>query len=379
MRSFKRILCVLVACALGLSFLAPYASAEPNALPSVSARSALLISSEDGAVLYEKNPDERLGPASTTKLMTALTVLSLVPDPDTVVTIPREAVGIEGSSVYLCEGERLSVRDLLYALLLSSANDAATALAITSAGSVEAFCDEMNSLASLWGLRNTHFENPHGLAHENHYTTARDLSEIARRVLDDALLSDVVATYKHTIPLDQTPDARLLVNHNRLLRTYEGAIGMKTGYTKATGRTLVSAAERDGLSLIAVTLDAPDDWRDHAAMLDFGFSSYERVTLFEAGEFCHSLPVVGGASDTVTLKNTAPISMILPRERSEHSISVLSDARFAYATVREGDLLATLRVDCEGRTAEAPLVASETVASPQKRGLWERLLAFLRR
>ena len=379
MRFFQKVLCVLVACALGLSFLALYASAEPNSLPSVSARSAILISAEDGAVLYAKNPDERLGPASTTKLMTALTVLSLVSDPDTAVTIPREAVGIEGSSVYLCEGERLSVRQLLYALLLSSANDAATALAITSAGSVESFCDKMNSLASLWGLNDTHFENPHGLSHKNHYTTARDLSAIARRVLDDALLSGIVATYKHTIPLDQTPDARLLVNHNRLLRTYEGAIGMKTGYTKATGRTLVSAAERDGLSLIAVTLDAPDDWRDHTAMLDFGFSSYERVTLFEAGEFCHSLPVVGGASDTVVLKNTSPISMILPRERSEHSVSVLSDARFAYATVCEGEVLATLRVACEGKTAETPLVASETVTAPKKQGFWERLLSFFRR
>ncbi len=154
---------------------------------------------------------------------------------------------------------------------------------------------------------------------------------------------------------------------------------MKTGFTKATGRTLVSAAERGGLRLVAVTLNAPDDWRDHTAMLDFGFASYERVTLFDAGEFSLSFPVVGGISDSVTLKNAEPISMVLPRERSDAVCTVLSDARFAYASVCEGDALASLLVECEGKTAEAPLVASEMIAMPKKQGLWERLLSFFRR
>ncbi len=356
----------------------PIARAEPLSLPSVSAKSAILVSADHGEVYYAKNPDERLGPASTTKLMTALTVLSLVSDPDTAVKIPREAVGIEGSSIYLVEGELLSVRELLFALLLSSANDAATALAVFSAGSVAAFCDEMNNLASSWGLRNTHFENPHGLSHENHYTSARDLSEIARRVLDDPLLSEIVATYKKTIPMDGTPDARLLVNHNRLLRTYEGAIGMKTGFTKATGRTLVSAAEREGLRLISVTLDAPDDWRDHTAMLDFGFASYERVTLLDASEFCYSMPVVGGVEDTVLLTNAEPITMILPKERKDASFSVRSDARFAYAAVLEGDVLAELFVECEGRSVSVPLVASKGVSIPEEPSLWKKFVSFFR-
>lgn len=381
MRIFQKFLCVLVALCVGLSFLAPSAEADAVSLPQVSARSAILISADDGEVFYAKNPDERLGPASTTKLMTALTVRSFFSDPDVSVKIPKEAVGIEGSSIYLCEGETLSVRELLFALLLSSANDAATALAITSAGSVEAFCDKMNALANEWGLKNTHFENPHGLSHEGHYTTARDLAEIARRALDDPLLSEIVATYKKTIPMDGTPDARLLVNHNRLLRTYEGAIGMKTGFTRATGRTLVSAAERDGLRLVAVTLNAPDDWRDHTAMLDFGFSSYERVTLVEAGEFCHSLPVVGGVTDSVTLKNSEPITLILPKDRADAVCTVLSDARFAYATVREGEVLATLRVECEGKTCSVELIASKSIQSktPEKQGFWKKLLSFFRR
>ena len=376
-RFFQKICSVLVAFCVGLLIPVPIARAEPLSLPSVSAKSAILVNVEDGSVYYEKTPDERLGPASTTKLMTALTVRSLISAPDTVVKIPKEAVGIEGSSIYLCEGELLSVRELLFALLLSSANDAATALAITSAGSVEAFCDEMNALADAFELTNTHFENPHGLAHENHYTTARDLATIARRVLDDPLLSEIVATYKTTIPHDGVPNTRLLVNHNRLLRTYEGAIGMKTGFTRATGRTLVSAAERDGLCLVAVTLNAPDDWRDHTAMLDFGFSAYERVTLLEAGEFDFEMPVVGGTSASVSLTNAEPIVMTLPKRRGDAVFTVCSNMRFAYASVVCGDVLASLSVECEGKTLSVPLVATDDIPTPPKKSLWERLLALL--
>ncbi|MBQ2999092.1 MAG: D-alanyl-D-alanine carboxypeptidase [Clostridia bacterium] len=379
-RVLKKIFCILLALLAGASLLAHLflpTNALPLSLPSVSARSAILLCAEDGSVFFEKNPDERLGPASTTKLMTALTVLSLVEDPDTAVKIPREAVGIEGSSIYLVAGEMLTVRELLWALLLSSANDAATALAVFSAGSVENFCEKMNALADEWGLQNTHFSNPHGLSDDDHYTTARDLASIARRVLDDPLLSGIVATYKKTIPMDGTPDARLLVNHNRLLRTYEGAIGMKTGFTKATGRTLVSAAERGGMTLIAVTLNAPDDWRDHTAMLDFGFASYECVTL-DAGALTYEMPVVGGVSDSVVLSNAEPISMILPKSREPISRRVEAVSRFAYAPVSEGAPLATLAVACEGKVASAELVTTEVVASkaPEKLGFFERIRRF---
>ncbi len=383
LRVLKKIFCILLALLAGASLLAQLflpTNALPLSLPSVSARSAILICAEDGSVFFEKNPDERLGPASTTKLMTALTVLSLWENPDEAVTIPPEAVGIEGSSIYLVAGETLTVRELLFALLLSSANDAATALAIITAGSVASFCAKMNELASEWGLTNTHFENPHGLSHENHYTTARDLSKIARRALDDSLLREIVATYKKTIPLDGTPDVRLLVNHNKLLRTYEGAIGMKTGFTKATGRTLVSAAERDGMTLIAVTLNAPDDWRDHASMLDFGFASYERVTL-EAGAFTYEMPVVGGVFETVALANAEPISMVLPKSREAETYRVEAISRFAYAPVSEGDPLATLVVTCEEKTASAELIATESVAAkiPEKLGFFEKIRRFFKK
>ena len=344
---------------------------------AVSARSAILLDAQTGRVLYEKRADQQSLIASTTKIMTALVVCEQMNVLDRV-RIPEQAVGIEGSSIYLVAGETLTVRELLFALLLSSANDAATALAICSAGSVENFCAKMNALADEWGLQNTHFSNPHGLSRDDHYTTARDLASIARRVLDDPLLRDIVATYKKTIPLDGTPDVRLLVNHNKLLRTYDGAIGMKTGFTKATGRTLVSAAERGGMTLISVTLNAPDDWRDHAAMLDFGFASYECVTL-EAGAFTYEMPVVGGASETVTLANAEPISMILPKSRGEFSSRVESVSRFAYAPVSKEDPLATLTLTCEGKVASAELVATESVVAkmPEKLGFFEKIRRLL--
>ncbi len=379
-RLFKRIFAgslVLPLCVwLGLSPVAVPAERDTVSSPTVSAECAILMSGESGAVYYEKNADKKMGPASTTKLMTALVAMKHA-TPDQVVTVRKEATGIEGSSVYLTEGERLTLRELLYALLLSSANDAAVAIAIAVGGSVEAFCDLMNQEAQSMGLENTHFQNPHGLADEEHYTSARDLGIIAREVLTVPLLREIVSTYKTTISLHGEKDQRLLVNHNKLLRTYRGAIGMKTGFTKKTGRTLVSAAERDGLLLIAVTLNAPDDWRDHTAMLDYGFASYEAVTFAAAGSFCFQLPVTGGERESVTLTNAEPLCMILPRNRGEERIQVLGTARFAYAPVAADESFGSVVVFCEGQSVSSELISSHSVrARPHKKSLKERLADF---
>lgn len=382
MRLFRSALSLFLACAIGLCFCADIRalpSSAPAPLPSVSARGAILMDAEDGSVYFEQNADAPMGPASTTKLMTALVVSELC-DPERVVTIPPEAVGIEGSSIYLVQGEELTVRELLYALLLSSANDAATALAIAASGSIEAFCAQMNETAERLGLMQTHFENPHGLSHEHHVTTARELASIAREVLRVPLLRQIVATYKYTIPHDGIDDRRLLVNHNKLLRSYEGAIGMKTGFTKSTGRTLVSAAERDGLTLIAVTLDAPDDWRDHRAMLDYGFASFEKVTLANAGEFRYTMPICGAERSTATLTNPEPITLTLPRGYGEPTYTVESRFRFLFCSVKQGEPIGTLTVSCEGKTACSPLVAACDVPSAirEKNTPLRRLLNFFK-
>ena len=222
--------------------------------------------------------------------MTALVVCELIPL-DQAVSIPKNAVGTEGSSVYLQEGEILTIKELLAALLLESANDAAAALAIVTAGSIENFAKKCNEKAAELGLKSSNFTNPHGLYDENHYTTAYDLAIITAYALKEPTIREIVATKKLQIPLGITEHnpfgqgTRYLKNHNKMLSTYEGAIGVKTGFTKKSGRCLVSAAEKNGLTLIAVTLNAPDDWKDHTAMLDFGFENFEYRTFFAKNAF----------------------------------------------------------------------------------------------
>ena len=366
---------LILVLALMLTFNASASFCRVNAAPALSAKSAVLIDADTGEILFESNARQRMGMASTTKIMTALTVVSLA-EVDTVVSIPREAVGIEGSSVYLCEGETLTVEQLLYALLLSSANDAATALAIHTAGSVEAFASRMNERALSLGLNGTHFVNPHGLYDEQHYTTAYDLAIIAREAMKNDVLRKIFSTYKKELPMCGEPNGRLAVNHNKLLRSYDGAIGIKTGFTKKTGRCLVSAAERDGLTLICVTLNAPDDWRDHTAMLDYGFENFCRVVIADIGEYKYSMPLTGADGDSVILTNTEKLCLTLPREYGNAKYSVSSHCRFLFAPVNKGYVCAEVTVTVDGVSVSSPLAVSEYTAAKHKpRGFWNKLFA----
>ncbi len=328
------LLCALPALsAFGAIEASPEAALPPptTAAPAVSAACAALFDPTSGCFLHLKNADERRAMASTTKIMTALVVLNYC-DLGQTIKVPREAVGIEGSSIYLFENEEITVKTLLYALLLNSANDAAVALALHTAGSVDAFAALMNEQAAALGLRNTHFTNPHGLYDEAHYTTARELALITAAAMKNSTFAEIVATKRYSVPQNGTDATRLFLNHNRLLRTYEGAIGVKTGFTKKSGRCLVSAAERNGLTLIAVTLDAPSDWRDHGALFDWGFSEYEG--------FCPTpeavtLPVVGGVATEVELLPDGQVSLTLPRAHGEITVTVEAP-RFLFAGF-EGD------------------------------------------
>ncbi len=370
----KKLLILFITAVL-LSHTAVFLCRADASPPSLSAQSAILIEERSGLTLFERNAKARMGMASTTKIMTALTALSLC-ELDDVVTVSDKAVGIEGSSIYLCAEERLTVEELLYATLLSSANDAAAALAIYCCDSVEAFSEEMNRLARELGAYDTHFVNPHGLDHEEHYTTAYDLALITRAALGDDRLAKIFATYKKSLPFDGEPNKRLAVNHNKLLKSYEGAIGVKTGFTKKTGRCLVSAATRDGMTLIAVTLNAPDDWRDHTAMLDYGFENFERRVLFDTGEFLYSFPVSGGVADTVTLSNTQPIALTLRKEQPSPEASVLSHLRFVTAPVSRGRVIGSVCVTASNETCASPLAAVDEVSSRdsvKQKGLFQRI------
>ncbi len=359
---------------------AAYPSAEP---PGISAASAILVDM-DGTVLYERASDKRMSPASTTKIMTALTVLRGGYDLSEAVPIPADAVGVEGSSVYLYAGEELMLSELLDAMLLESANDAAAAIALHIGGTTEGFAAMMNETAEAIGLHDSHFMNPHGLDHEQHYTTARALAEMTRAALEYPAFRETVSTYKKEIPLKGSEGVRLLVNHNRLLKSLDGCIGVKTGFTKKSGRCLVSACERDGLTLICVTLNAPDDWNDHTALYEWGFSRLTRVVLSEVGEQFTALPVVGadggdGTVQTVAVRNEEALSVTMPRAHGEIRKTVQLP-RFLYAPVTAGERVGSVVYTSDGRElGRLTLYASESAALYQKPSLIETLIHLFKK
>lgn len=228
----------------------------------VSATAAVLMDADMGQVLYEKNGDRQMLIASTTKIMTALVVLEHAA-PDDVITVTPNHMA-EGSSMYLRAGETVRVEELLYGLLLCSGNDAALALT-ECAGGLTPFVALMNEKAAALGMAHTSFANPNGLDADGHYSTARDMAVLAAAAVENPTFRRICSSRSVTI------GQRTMENHNRLLRQVEGCVGLKTGYTQAAGRTLVSCAERDGCRLVAVTLQDGNDWADHAALYDYGF------------------------------------------------------------------------------------------------------------
>ncbi|MBQ3483333.1 MAG: D-alanyl-D-alanine carboxypeptidase [Clostridia bacterium] len=353
----------------------PEAEVPQIAIPATSAASMVLLDASSGTLLAAHNADERRPMASTTKIMTALVVLECA-DLDATVTVPPEAVGVEGSSIYLFRGEQITVRTLLYALMLSSANDAAAALALHTSGSISAFADRMNQKAAALGLTNTHFCNPHGLQDAAHYTTARDLAHLAAAALANPTFAEIVSTRRYSAPQNDTDAARLFLNHNRLLRTYEGAIGVKTGFTKSSGRCLVSAAERNGLRLVAVTLHDPNDWRDHAALLDWGFSQY---VSFTAAPDTISLPVVGGTVGEVTLAPASTPTLTLPAAHGAVKCTVEAP-RFLFAGVAKGTVVGrAIYYLGDEVLCEIPLLTETDAPTPPAPSLWERIKRFFAR
>lgn len=265
-----------------------------------SAKSAILIEADHGSVIYEKNASQRLTMASTTKIMTAICAIE-EGNPEKKVKIAPEAVGVEGSSIYLKHGEELTLRELVYGLMLNSGNDAAVAIACAVSGDVKSFAELMNKKAKKIGVKNTQFKNPNGLDEEGHYTTAADLAAITAYALKNEEFRKIVSTYQTTITGNDEAPKRFLTNHNKLLKRYEGCIGVKTGFTKKSGRCLVSAAERNGVTLVAVTLSAPDDWTDHTNMLNYGFEHVHSKTMAKEGEVLSTLEVKNGIEDKVNI------------------------------------------------------------------------------
>jgi len=333
---------------------------------ALSARSAVVLDCASGRILFSQNGNEKRGMASTTKIMTAITALENT-DLSKTVTISPTASGVEGSSMYLAKGEKLTLEELVYGLMLVSGNDAATAIAEAVSGSVEKFSGLMNEKASKIGAINTSFTNPHGLSDENHYTTALDLAKITAYALENPKFAEIVSTKIKKLPQSEGGIARTLVNHNKFLNMYEGCIGVKTGFTKATGRCLVTAVEKDGMKLVCVTLNAPDDWNDHKELYNKAFSEYLPYQIKSSGEKITDAKIKRGTADTVPL--VASEDIFIPLKSGEEQlikteIRVFEDLS---APVAKGDTLGSIDVSLDGKLlAEFPLIAGQDIAEKKQ-------------
>ena len=339
----------------------------PLDVAAVSAQKAYVLDAVSGRVLYEKNADQHSLIASTTKIMTALIVCEQCNVLDRM-RIPKEAVGIEGSSMYLKEGEVLTLQELLYGLMLSSGNDAAVALAIYCGGTVEGFAELMNDKARILGLKNTHFENPNGLDSPGHYSTARDLAVLAAYAMENPIFYKTVSA--KTVKVGE----RHLSNHNKLLWKVDGADGVKTGFTKSAGRILVSSATRDGRRIIAVTINDPADWNDHATLLEEGFARYTLKTLVSAGDTVGTVEVIGGDNCRVEIKAAEDFSY--PVAEGENLCLALPGPGFVYAPAVEGSDAGFVYVLLGGKAVgKVPAVYGATVeqTKTEEKDIWKKL------
>lgn len=318
----------------------------------LSAHSAIVLCADTGDVIFEQNADERMLIASITKIMTAIVVIENA-DLDAQIVIKPEWSAIEGSSMYANPGQSYTVRELLYGMMLNSGNDAAAALACTVCGDESTFVEKMNETASRLGMDNSSFRNPHGLDEDGHYSTARDMARLTAYCMENDDFRDIASTNCAVIK------GVTYYNHNRLLREYEGCIGVKTGYTMAAGRTLVSCAERNGMRLVCVTLSAPDDWNDHKYLLDKAFSDY-RIASYSPDSFKVTLDVASSAASTAEAIPQNEIKLLV---RSDDELDIKLEApRILFAGGIEGERIGKISLFVNGSlAAQENLVYTEDV------------------
>lgn len=265
-------------------FLMPFLSA-PNinfaSAMSSSAKAMCVLETGSKRIIYSKNENEKLPMASTTKVMTAITVIQNCNDLDEYIQVDDAAIGVEGTSIYLRKDETVRIKDLLYGLMLRSGNDAATALACRVGGSVSGFAKLMNDLAKKIGAENSNFTNPHGLHDENHYTTAYDLSLITGYALNNPIFKEIVSTKSYAIEETNKSKKRYLTNKNKLLASLEGCCGVKTGFTKKAGRCLVSAIERDDATYVCVVLNCGPMFEESADLLNSAYDNYKNIKIID--------------------------------------------------------------------------------------------------
>lgn len=355
----------------------PPARANAAGAPEVEAKAAVLMDGASGRILYAKNAHLPLPPASTTKIMTAILALENGRLGDRV-CVSRRAAETAEASIWLEEGEELSLEDLLYALLLQSANDAAVAIAEHIGGSQEEFVALMNRRARELGARQTHYANPHGLDDPQHYSTAYDLAVLARHALALPDFRRFVSTPKKTIPWPGHPWDRVLYNRNRLLQgseAYPGAIGVKTGYTQKAGSCLVAAARRNNLELIAVVLNSPNMYQEIKSLLDYGFACYQPTLVAAGNEHLAVLPVSRGKARRVGIVPEKDVLVALRPGEERRLITVLTLPERLEAPISRGQVVGKLQVRLgDEALTTVDLVAGKTVS---RRSFWSYFVEAL--
>ncbi len=342
---------------LAISFL--FSVSAISADFDVSASSAVLMVADTGEVVFEKNAHIKRGVASTTKIMTAL-ITAEQRTPMRLVITTDKMVNVEGTSMGLKAGDKVTFHDLIYGMLLASGNDAANTAAISIAGSIEKFAALMNEKAKEIGMTNTNFVTPSGLDDENHYSTAYDMALLGCHALENNFFKEACSSVSAKLCYGNEPYARYLSNHNRLLKEYEGALGIKTGFTKKSGRCLVSAAEKNGVMLVCVTLNAPDDWNDHKKLLNYGF---EHVTQKNIDIQLPSLEIAGGSSADVSLELIEPIKVAsyCSADQFEAQIKIKG---LEFAPVRCGETAGEVRLILDGKIiSNTPVIVTDNVSA----------------
>jgi D-alanyl-D-alanine carboxypeptidase (penicillin-binding protein 5/6) len=325
---------------------------------TIDATSCILIDAATGRVLYENNAHEALPPASTTKTLTALLALESGIALDEKITLPDDFVNVGESGINLESGETLTMEDLLYALMLRSANDAAQAIAFAVSGSEEAFVEKMNVRTAELGLTDSHWENPHGLDAENHLTSAYDLAMIAREAITIPFFNELIATDRWSLPWAANDSDRVLYNHNQFLTLYEGADGIKTGYTSLAGNCLVASATRDGMRLIGVVMNCPDQthYAQMTLLMDYGFENYEPLTLAKSGDVMGTVKINQGNLSEVEAVLTDDIVIAVANGETLTANPKPALPRTVDAPCNNDTQIGSVSYqDAEGNTVTAPL------------------------
>ena len=374
----KRSILCIVAIVSFLFFTATDVSAF--SVYELSAKSAVLIDAQTGTIITGKNEYQTLPMASTTKIMSALLLIESG-DLDTEFKVDNSAIMVEGSSMGLCEDDIVTKRALCYGMLLPSGNDAANETAVLLAGSPGKFADMMNAKAEQLGLTKTHFVTPSGLHDENHYSTAYDMAQLTREALKNETFREICGTKQIKLKFGNPPYERWLTNTNKLLSLYDGCIGVKTGFTDEAGRCLVSAAEKNGVTLICVTLNASNDWNDHMKMYDYGFSITEsrKAKLDYSGL---SANVAGGNKSSVHIvPSEIPEYTVINRAEPDIYYEAVVES-FIYAPVEKGKKAGTIRFYSDGELiGVSDLVASESceaVIKEHKLSAYEKIIDWIK-